>query len=72
MEGVDLHVLVCREEDVVDVRDESLKSFVVVFVRGPGLRCSCCRGRCQLELRNEIFSLGEALSGALAFLFYFV
>ncbi len=36
VEGVDLHVLVCRKEDVVDVRDESLKLFVIVFVQGPG------------------------------------
>ncbi len=36
VEGVDICVLVCRKEDVVDVQDESLKSFVAVFVRKPG------------------------------------
>jgi hypothetical protein len=36
VEGVDVLVLVCCEDDVVDVRDESLKSHVVAFVGQPG------------------------------------
>ncbi len=36
MEGMNLLVFVCCNEEDVDILDESLKLFVVIFVRGPG------------------------------------
>ncbi len=61
---MNLLVLVCHEEDVVDIRDESLKSFVVVFVWGPGFGVdrgvlvaefvvsSCCEVRFPIEVKH--------------------
>ncbi len=64
MEGVNLLVLVCCKEDVVDIQDESLKSFIVVFVLGPGFGVDrgvlvdkfvvslCCKVRIPIEVKH--------------------
>jgi hypothetical protein len=64
VEGVNLLVLVCRKEDVVDIQDESLKSFVVVFFWGPGFGVDpgvlvakfvvslCCKVRIPIEVKH--------------------
>ncbi len=64
MEGVNLLVFVCCKDNVVDIQDESLKYFVVVFVRGPGfgvdrgvlvaefIVSSCCKVRIPIGVKH--------------------
>ncbi len=61
---MNLLVLVCRKEDVADIRDESLQSFVVILVQGPGfgvdrgvpvaefIVSSCCEVRFPIEVKH--------------------